>query len=186
LYGRCAGQEGQLAVLDAMLFFSIAGLVASIVICHGAGARLSGEEVPWEQECGIEPGDILRAFLRASVGEVVVLDGAQPLEVHPHDSMAECLIAEVVSVLGGSSLDFSPVHKVMLRALEGVVPAGWTPHLGVYSPDSREPVIRIEACEVPSDGAVYGGSCDVAGPDGSPLLVSLLVGPALLPEVFGV
>lgn len=181
MYGE-ADDEGQLAVLDAMVFFSIAGLVASMIMCQATGAWRSQDGFGDDLECGIDPGVLLRAFLPASIGQGITLTGPPALEVRPHDSVAECLLAQVQAILVGSDIDFSPLNEVLLGNLEDLCPPGWAPHLSVYWDGSSEPLLKIERTGRPPDVDSYGGSCDLPGPDGSALLAALVLHPALLPE----
>lgn len=119
--------RGQLALMDAMVFFSIAVVTSSVV--------LSYDEVRTDDLAGadsIDPENILRVFLRACVGvDTTLYDGT---EVDGKECAADCLMAEAMRIVDGVDPGlFTELNGALLASLERVVAAGFAPHLSVVS-----------------------------------------------------
>ncbi len=165
-----------------MVFFAIAGLVASVIMWQAVAGDLLDQR---SDCCGTDIEGLLRSFLACSVGVSITLEGSEPLSVRSHDSMAECILAEARAVTALMGVEFGPVHEIMLVALERASPCGWAPHLVVYV-DNEGPLIDVERMPCAPGAVAVAASCHIAGPLDSPLLVSLVLGPSLLPEELGI
>lgn len=106
--------HGQLATLDAIVFFSAALLASSVILSYGLGAH----EVTIAGACR-DPGDLLEVFLGASVGEELVLDLPERTVIGSNERIGECLNLELCSVLAGTSGEaFLPLNQLLSEALD--------------------------------------------------------------------
>ena len=170
--GRRVGDDGaQLALMDAMVFFAVAMVTSSIVFSYAHGRPMDAAT-----ECGTATKDLLGAFLRASVGfEVELGDG---LEVSADENVADCLLAESVSVAAGvKPCTFDGLNQVLLASMERMTPTGFEPHLTVAGGDG-EVTIRLERTFV-AEGDAFAASQELPGPDGSVCRVVLVLVPSL-------
>lgn len=79
--------EGQLALLDAMVFFAVAMVICSCIACHA----LDGTRVSWEDGASTSEADmLLTVFLTASVGKPFSI-GFIGSEITGYERFAEIL-----------------------------------------------------------------------------------------------
>lgn len=164
--------------MDAMVFFAIAMVTSSIVLSY-ADDRASDHMR--DVEGAVDPEDVLRVFLRASVGvDIELWDG---LTVSARESVADCLYAEVASLSGGTEPGlFTGMNEVLLDALENISPAGTTCHLTIVDiGGSGEALLTIE--RMPAVGGVlFSASQEFPAVMGSDCLVVLVLVPSLCLE----
>lgn len=176
--------DGQLALLDAMVFFAIALVISSSLL--GLSRDRSGESDDRWQMPFVESA--LKAFLGASLGERVILalDGGVVLE--PWERVGGCLMAELHSIRDGlPESEFGPLNAVLLSTLDGIVPGPFTYSLLAYEPSSSpEPLLCLSKEGCTATGDRYASSVPMSDQDGAELLLVLELGPAALPEPGGV
>lgn len=177
-------EGGQLAALDAMVFFALTMLISSSTFAYVEGVSSEhGTEAAVSGEC--DPGQVLSVFMRASVGVEVTLDLGGEVTISSREEVASCLSAELDAIVGGCSVDqFDPLNDALLMMLGKLVGMGYSAHLSAYrtTDDGAEPILVLEEAGCVSENR-YSGSCEVPGLGGSAYVVVLVLGPALLPEL---
>jgi len=177
-------EGGQLAALDAMVFFALAMLISSSTFAYVEGVSSEhGTEAALSGEC--DPGQVLLVFMRASVGVEVTLDLGGEVPISSREEVATCLSAELDALAGGCGVDrFDPLNDALLTMLGKLVGIGYSAHLSAYrtTDDGAEPILVLEEAGCVSENR-YSGSCEVPGAGGSAYVVVLVLGPALLPEL---
>ncbi|MCU0858975.1 MAG: hypothetical protein MUE55_00055 [Thermoplasmata archaeon] len=179
MYGdRAPDDRAQLALMDAMVFFAIALVTSSIVLSY-TDDRPS--DLMGAVDGAVDPGDVLRVFLRASVGtDIELWDG---LTVSARESVADCLYAEVAYLTGGANPgSFAGMNEVLLDVLENISPVGTTCHLSVVdAAGSGEPLLTIERAPA-IGGVLLSASQEFPAVMGSECLAVLVLAPALCLE----
>lgn len=175
--------HGQLAALDAMVFFALAMLISSSTWAYVDDALVgSGAD-------GVEgvhdPGQLLSVFLRASIGVEVVLDTDPRVTIPSREEVETCLCAELDATTSGLDGDvFGPLNEVLVSILARLAGIGYSASLSAFrtTEDGLCPMLVLETSECISENR-YSGSCELPGSSGSVYLVVLTLGPALLPEL---
>jgi len=178
---RARSDLGQLALLDAMVFFAAAILLSSIALSFSfdsAGTFAGGNS-------RVDAGEVLTAFLHASIAESfeIVLD--EPVTVTGGETFALCLSLEASIILGGGSAEpFRQMNEIVGRALSDLCPAGFSPSLVVAEKSTGlgDPLFVIPGAANRSE-QVYAASAWIPSANGEELLVVLMLAPTLLAEV---
>lgn len=174
-------ERGQLALLDAMVFFAIALLVSSMLAGMARDAPVAksdrGEEAYAESA--------LRAFLEASLGRTVLLELDGPVEIKPWEKVGDCLMAELHAIRDGRSpSDFEPLNAVLMDMLGSIVARPYRFTLSVFGPlaEGSEPLLALSNLNHTSSGDwVYASSASLGDQDGALLTIVLqLVHPRFL------
>ncbi len=179
---RRFGRGGQLALMDAMVFFAVAMLASSVLLSYSRSQPLD----PLGDADGAgDPAEVLRVFLRASVGaEIELWDG---LTIAGCEPVADCLMAEACWISQGAApSSFEELDIVLLAMLEKIVAPGLSPHLQVIDTvDGGQTVLRIERSPAASDVRV-SATQEFPGVGGSGYLAVLVLDPSLLLQGGGV
>lgn len=110
---RGADSGGQLATLDAIVFFSAAILVSSVLLSYGLEATKGAEIRPTR-----DPANMLDVFLRASIGVDITLDLSERVVVRSNEQIGECLAIELRELVGGSPVEsFLPLNQQLSNVL---------------------------------------------------------------------
>lgn len=175
--------QGQLALMDAIVFFSVAMLVSSIVLVQvGAASRDSGDSVV---EPPIDVPSMLQALMGASVGRAITIPLEPELRIQGQESVAECLSAELYALSVGCDADvFADLDDAfcdILRALSGPV---MTAYLLAVHPEgsSDEPFLSIPGLPQASD-TTYSSSVELPCGQGLLFTIVLVLDPASSPEL---
>jgi hypothetical protein len=147
--------HAQLAVMDAMIFFAVAGLVSSALLANSLG----GPAAPGLEQADslrARAADMLRAFLDASLGrEAVVLSGGSEVVVP-------------------ASTDMNDALSAVLHALSG---PHVTAYACVYDMDAPTAVLALPS-PPPDSPNVYGSSCVLGEELGAVHSIVLLLDPS--------
>lgn len=181
---RSREHGGQLALLDALVFFAAAILLSSIVLSFSLGSSSTSAGM----DSRVDASDVLTAFLHASVAESfeIVLD--EPLKVTGSETFALCLSLEASTILaGGSAEPFEAMNEIVWEALLRLCPLGFSPCLVVTDKSGRlqDPLFVIPETSNGSE-EVYAGSAWIPSASGEELLVVLKLAPAPLSEIASV
>jgi hypothetical protein len=178
---RSDRESGQLALLDALVFFSIAMLVSGVMISYVESSSrdtTSGVRGP-----SVDIAEVLSVVMKASIGrEVEVLPG---LEISGYESVAECLSAELhalsANIEPGVFDCLNEAIGEMIDTLSGPL-FDW--HILVVHPLGRssEPCLAMPGPCVPC-GLAYAASTELPCNDGVLYTVILILEPATLPEL---
>ena len=165
MYGKSRTRDtGQLAVLDAVVFFSSALVISSLLLYYGLG---QGSPVIIEK-IAEDPSEILAVYLRASLGTTVLLPGNPEVVVRETDTVGDCLLAEASSLSRGDEpIRFSLLNSILCGALDSVCGLCVNPHLLVENVSDGAIVIalpdlpgeatdaRAASMELEADGNIF-------------------------------
>lgn len=187
MHGRSrSSRSGQLALMDAVVFFVIAMAISSMLFYY-AGAE--AVQTPSRMRDGqSDPGAILRVFLRASLGEEVVLDLGREIHVSADSEIAECLKTEFDALVAGTDLgSFNPLHDRLVQILEAICNPVLEPYLvAIRLLDKGSQRIFTLPSELPDSDTRYASSTELPGYEASSYLLTLILVPASLPEILPV
>lgn len=178
---RDKGTSGQLALMDAMIFFAASLLISSIVMSQAFQDRCDNVDAIGAG-AALDASSILGVLLRTSIGRSVPLDCENPVAVQPTTTVGECMAAEAVAILSGEPAEaFADLNGLILAIAELAVSPGIVPHLWIMlvTADGLKSIVRIEerppvACER------HAASFDLPAEDDARCFVTLVLEPATL------
>jgi hypothetical protein len=162
--------HGQLATLDAIVFFSAAILVSSVLLSYGIEARDSAEIGPTR-----DPANLLEVFLKASVGVDLTLDLGVRVTVRSNEQIGECLSIELRGLSEGIPVKaFLPLNQQLSEALNRLCGLSFHHRLVVLDQASEE-VLAI-GMDIDGDARnVFASSMNMRDVDGSDYLVMMVI-----------
>lgn len=165
-----ADRQGQLATLDAIVFFSAAILVSSVLLSYGLETPQSAEIRPTR-----DPANLLEVFLRASVGADIILDLGERTVIRSNEQIGECLNIEVRGLFEGLPVKaFLPLNQQFSDALERLCGLSLQHRLVVLDQTSEE-VLAI-GMDIDGDAKnAFASSMDMRDVDGTDYLVMLVI-----------
>ncbi len=165
-----ADLQGQLATLDAIVFFSAAILVSSVLLSYGLAPPQGAEIRPTK-----DPANVLDVFLRASVGVEVTLDLGERLVVGSNEQIGECLNIELRGLSEGMPIKaFLPLNQQFSDALQRLCGLALHPRLVVLDQTSEE-VLAIGMDAGGDARNAFASSTKMRDVDGSDYLVMLVI-----------
>lgn len=166
-----------------MVFFSIAMLVSGMIIVHSGDVSRDTSDA--SDEMSARAAELLRVLMAASIGRPVSVPLAPDLIIQGHETISECLSAELYALTHGADAEaFDRMNGIVadaLRAMSGPIMGAL---LVVVHPDgsSMEPVLAIPGpCE--AGMRAYSSSVDLPCEGGLLFTVSLILEPAAPPEL---
>lgn len=178
---RSKCESGQLALLDALVFFSAAMLVSGVMISY-----IESSSRDMVTDVGAPPVDIaeiLGVVMRSSVCcEAEALPG---FEVSGRESVAECLAAELYGLsLGVERHLFEGINDAIGGVVDPLSGPLFDWHILVVHPfgSSREPYLDIPGPLMPC-GLAYAASTELPCSDGVLYTVILTLQPAAPSEL---
>ncbi|MBN1677958.1 MAG: hypothetical protein JW880_05405 [Candidatus Thermoplasmatota archaeon] len=176
-------EKGQLALMDAMVFFSIAMLVSSILMAQSESVSTSTHsELDWP---GVEVSDMLEVMMGASIGTEMTICLDREWEICGSESVAECLCAELCAVSKGFEMSaFDPVNEAIAGILEVLSGPLFRAHVLAVHPQgsSAEPVLAVPGpCR--AGDSVHSSSMELPCGHGLTFTIILALEPAALPEL---
>lgn len=177
-------RRGQLAAMDAVLFFLIAGAISSLMLVNVLGSQDPGD-LGREETLSGRAAEMLRSFLDASLGRKVVLfvDESE-LVVSPASRIADCICAELAGLENGvDQVAFSDLNVALCSALDSMAGASVTAYICVHDMEdaSTWPVLSLPA-PPPDSPNVYGSSCVLGDGLAARYVAVLLLDPSPLPQ----
>jgi len=127
--------SGQLALLDAVVFFAVSVVVSSVLLSYG---ETFGSVDLDSKEGTANPEEILGAFLNACIGSGITIQLSEPRLITEREKVSTCLAIEVEAIMGG--LDprlFSELNDVFTVILGRITNPVFQPHLVVLDMDSE-------------------------------------------------
>jgi len=128
--------DGQLALLDAMVFFAISVVVSSVMLSYGKDSGDMGLD-PCEGTS--DPEMILEAFLNACLGSPVTIRSHDCLTIPERTKVSACLALEVEAMMDGFDpdvfVDLNDAYTIILRRITNPV---FEPHLAVLDSDGGD------------------------------------------------
>ena len=189
MYGeRERGRAGQLALMDAMVFFALTMLICSVQLLQ-LHRELSADDSLDLAEGRRNPLGLLRAFLGTSIGCRMTLDMVPEVVVRPETKVADCLVTEAICLIdGGAASVFDEMNRALLAIVANASARFALSCLCVDS--STEGVgsrlLTLGHCDEASGGNSYAASSELMTYGSSRITVTLVLFPALLPEALGV
>jgi len=180
-------RAGQLALMDAIVFFSVAVLISSIMLSRTYQEYTDEVEVQ-EFDAAYDVSSFLEVLLRGSIGEGMILNVSGLITIRPTTTVSECLAMEASALLNGKSLEtFQGMNDLILiiagrMAGQQVVPHVWILH---SLNDSWIPVVEIENRSPMSENR-HAASFDLPADGADRCRVTVVLEPALLPESRGI
>jgi len=171
LSGRhLADRQGQLATLDAVVFFSAAILVSSVLLSYGLEAPQIADFRPTR-----DPANMLDVFLRASVGVEIILDLGERAVIRNNEQIGECLNIELRGLSEGLPVKaFLPLNEQFSDTLQRLCGLSFHYRLVVLDQTSKE-VLAI-GMDIDRDARnAFASSMDMRDVDGTDYLVMLVI-----------
>lgn len=178
-----AEEDGQLAVMDAVVFFAIAALVSSMTFSFAASTTGSDHAV-LQDSLAESASEILGVFMRCSVGIALSVGLDPPVTVPGSEQVSDLLSCELEALLlGWPEAAFGHVNGALLDLLESMCPGGISPSLAAFGPggSSDAPLLVISHDQEPPTVA-YAASTYLPVADGELFTIILTLEPSLLPE----
>lgn len=174
---------GQLALMDAIVFFVIA-MTISCVLFYYADLENSVPRCP-SPGGQADPSEILPVFLHSSIGREIVLELDRTVHVSRESEVSICLELELDAISDGEDEDaFGPLNDQFVSILEAVCNPVYQPYLVCLqmTTGSPETILSLPG-QVPQAATTYAASVEFPGSDGRQFLVILVLVPASLLEV---
>ncbi len=173
---------GQLAVMDALVFFSTAMVISTVLLSYIGPPERGGSG---SYDCPTDPGEVLEAFLKASLGKEVRIGTPYDVLLSSGEAVGECIFVEAHLLAEGASKDaFRQLNELLLVALTNITGVHSGPHLLVVaaSGDSGSPLLAIP--DVPANGTdMVAANSVLPGEGGERFLAVLVLCPAAPSEV---
>ena len=176
-------RAGQLALMDAIVFFSVAILICSIMLSRTYQEYRDEVKTP-EFDAAYDVSSFMEVLLRVSIGEGMSLNVTGHITIRPTTTVGECLAMEASALLHGESPDaFQGMNNLILiiagrMAGQLVVPHVWILH---SLNDSWIPVVEIEN-HPPAGENRRAAWFDLPADGADRCRVTLVLEPALLLE----
>lgn len=174
------GSDGQLALLDAVVFFVIATTISAFSWCQ---TDLRGElSVNMTRTQAPRITEMLSAFLKASISTPVVLELPERVVVRADVSISECVAFEASRTLDGCpEVVFAPLNRMLESVLCALSGTPWDHYLEVWHVSDRAAsIVFALPCVHPSVATSYSAS-SLLPLDRTDLLIVLVLAPAASP-----
>jgi hypothetical protein len=167
---RRAARGGQLATLDAIVFFSASILVSSVLLTYGIEATETTETKPTRN-----PANLLEVFLMASIGVSMNLDLGERAVIRSNEQIGDCLSIELRGLSQGLPEEaFLPLNHQLSIVLQRLCGLSVVHRLVVLDHTSEE-VLAIGMDIDRSARNVFASSIDLGDIDGKGYLVMLVI-----------
>ncbi len=162
-------EGGQLAALDAMVFFAAALVVSCLILSYDTDSSVGGGG-----GICIDPDEALSVFLDASVGSEVALQIGDPIVIRPVDQAGECLLVELQALSEGLQASaFDPLNEILCGILADICePYKW--NLSVLV-DPAYCILALGCDSVDDAVSVFAGSTNLEDHRGRTYLAVLTV-----------
>lgn len=172
------GDSGQLALMDALVFFAISTVICSVMVFYTAS---------WEDAradpllSSADPDNILSVYLQASVGDAFVVEGVG-LELTGRERMCEVLLLLGEVALSGGPLE--PFDLLLAKCGEVLRPLCMPlrPTLSVCCEDGEGWAVLVRIGEETFTAEAVSATQNLGGFAEARLHVTLVLSPALLPH----
>ena len=177
---------GQLALLDAVVFFVIAIAVSSMMFYYANGEAVS--RAPAAPEGQFDPDAVFRVFLHASLGEEIILELDGGTRISASSEIAECIQIELGAlVLGADVGHFEALNERLLMILKATCSTLLTPYLLVtWFHEEGNEILLVLPGAPPHSHTRYASSVELPGMNGSAFLLTLILVPASFSEVLDI
>ena len=174
---RKSGNEAQLAVFDAMVFFAVCLLTCSLLISNAQHSQRSQLDAALASD---QAETLLRVYLASSLGVTMEIDRSG-LIVTGHESIADIVATMVELRLDG--VDMSPYTGIMAACgsvLSNICPDCWSPEMRAFRADATEMIPLLSFGEHEDrDSDRISASQTITTRDEIQVLLVLTLSPAL-------
>lgn len=173
--------------MDAVVFFSVAVLISSILLSRTLHEYRDEITAP-EFEAAYDASSFLEVLLRGSIGESMGLDTTALITIRPTTTVGECLAMEAAALLDGELPDaFQEMNDMILDIAARIAGQLVVPHLWIMQSlnGSWVSVAGIED-RPPVSQNRHAASFDLPADGADRCRVTLVLEPALLPELLGI
>lgn len=166
------GDAGQLALMDAVVFFiaaiAVSGVLASFV---ETSPRSEGAS-----SCGVDVDDSLSVILHSSLGsDIDVLVGGDNVTLSRSDAIVDCLLLEAHAIAEGD--DVADFVRLNLRVTDILATIFWPygePSFRLVDVSGRTPIVLASIpLEWPDVYLAYAASANISDAFGGEFLVQL-------------
>ncbi len=183
MYGRrCSGENGQLALMDSLVFFLVAVTVSGLLLFYSS---LSPSETIDHGQGTADPSAVLESFLHSSIGSEIVVSLDPPRYISFDTDIGQCLLLEAEAILDGVKVEaFLELNLAAEDALSNITSPACEPYLAVLSSGENESSeVFCLAGPAPMSGQRYSATADLSSDGEKSLFVQLILCPSALPEV---
>lgn len=180
---RRIGQSGQLALMDALVFFMVAMAISSVLLYY------SGLGTTWtEDDLGqgmSDPHEILGVLLRSSIGREITVSLEVPRYISWDTEVGVCMLLEAEAIVDGMAPEaFEELNKTVLDILRSLCNPVYEPFFSVMAVDDlgTARIVSIPGVPITSD-RMYAATMDLVQDEEKALLAQLVLCPAASPEV---
>ena len=170
--------QGQLALMDAVVFF-LAAMVVSGILFSTVSDTVDEDR---SDSCSwFDPERALAAMMRSSIGsETQVVVGGQSLILEERVEIAECILLEAhIIAEGDAGFDFSALNSILSEVVNGICGRSMHAGLCVYELLNGTPSELFSIPRSWTDTRItYASTAELADSGGSVYLVQLRSAPA--------
>lgn len=181
---RKTAELGQLALMDALVFFLVATVISSVVLFYSGPAN----EPPIAEhgQGRSDPDEVLKTVLHASIGDEIVVAVESQRHISKSTEIGQCLLIESGMLIEGAPVSaFGSLNAAVQSILEEVCSPFYEPRMTIseLSDAGASQLISIPSETITCENQ-FGSSVELSLSDGTILLIQLVLAPAALAEVF--
>jgi hypothetical protein len=184
--GSRQDRSGQLALMDAIVFFFVAATVSTVLLYLSA----PGPETMVEDhgQGSADPSAVLEALIHSSIGCDLTIPVDVPRHLSRHTDIGQCLLLEAEGLIAGESASsFDRLNDAVGMILKGICSPVLDPYLSVWSTtDSESEALILIPGSEPASDQKYGATAELRNTRDRTLTVQLLLCPPSLPELVDV
>jgi hypothetical protein len=180
---RRIGQSGQLALMDALVFFMVAMAISSILLYYSSSG-ITGTQDDHGQGMS-DPHEILGVLLRSSIGREITVSQDVPRHISWDNEVSVCLLLEAEAIVDGMPPEaFDELNDAVLDLLRSLCNPVYEPFLSVMAVEDSGTARIVSIPGVPvQSNQMYAATMDLVQDEEKSLLAQLVLRPAALPEV---
>ncbi len=169
-------ESGQLALIDAIVFFLAAMLVSQVLFSLAEGD--SG--IQQVDGLGADAEGLLHAVLRSSLGvEMTVRTSGDTIRLSQRDTIADCLLLEAHAIAEGDGVDgFEALNGHVKSALHSVVGPFLEPSIRLVDVSDGTAAVLVSLPDEWSEvGTAYAATLGVSEASGGSYIIQLRLVP---------
>jgi len=174
-----AEDSGQLAVMDAVVFFAGAILISAGLLSLPGQIRGNSDT----NDATIDVARLLDTVLASSIGTNLTMDTGRPVTVSRQALVRDCLAFEGEFLIrGGEPEVFAELNLAVTAIFDGCAPAGMDAYLLLVYRSCSEPLLALP--HLPDEEATRAASSvELTLDDGLELLIVLVLSPSAPSEL---
>lgn len=172
---------GQLALMDALVFFAIAMLLSSALLVQVRSVVDRDAVIGGETD--VDAGNMLEVLMAASIGRSLSIPLEKEIVIARDEPVSECVRAELYALISGTDLEaFDGLNEAVADILDVLSGPSMRACLvaSLLDGPSNEPLLVIPGPYRPT-GLAYASSMDLPCADSVLCRVLLLLEPAFPP-----